>query len=70
MRNPDFCCASVVTLLTLLPKILADTLAKGIIIIEIKANFQFCINITINKPIRVKESLNKVNIALLSKLVI
>ena len=44
--------------------------AKGIIIIEIKANFQFCMNITINRPIRVKESLNNVKSALLNKLVI
>ena len=62
--------ASVVTLFILLPSVFAETLAKGIIIIDIRASFQFCRNITNNKPIKVKLSLNKVSSALLSKLVI
>ena len=57
------------TLPILLPSVFAEILAKGIIMIEIIANLQFCKNITVNKPIRVKESLNKIKIALLSKLV-
>ena len=49
---------------------LADMLARGIIIIEIRA-IQFCMNITINNPIkRVSESLNNVSMALLKRAVI
>ena len=59
VKNPDFSCASVVTLLTLFPRLLAEMLANGIIIIDIRVNLQFCINITVNNPIKVKESLNK-----------
>ena len=43
---------------------------KNVIIIEIIASFQFCKNITVNKPMSVSESLNKVKIALLNKFVI
>ena len=60
VKKPDFCWASVATLLILLPKVLADILAKGINTIEIRANFQFCKNITNNKPIKVNESLKRV----------
>ena len=44
--------------------------SNGIIMIEISASFQFCKNITVNKPNKVRESLNNVSIALLNKLVI
>ena len=50
--------------------ILAAKLAKGIITIEINANFQFWKNITVKRPISVKVSLNKFNKAVLIKLVI
>ena len=40
-KNPDLSCASVATLLILLPKVFAAILAKGIITIDIKDNFQF-----------------------------
>ena len=43
-------------------------LANGIIIIEISESFQFCVNITINSPNKVRVSLNRVNMALLKKL--
>ena len=39
-------------------------------IIDISDNFQFCKNITNNKQIKVNESLNTANIALLNKFVI
>ena len=38
--------------------------------IDINASFQFCKNITARRPIKVKVSLKRVNIALLSRLVI
>ena len=58
------------TLLILFPRVFEAILAKGIMIIEIRASFQFCKNITVSKPMRVRESLNNVKIALLNKFVI
>ena len=69
VKWPDFSWASVAILLIRLPKDLADKLAKGIIIMEISESFQFWVNITVSRPIKVKESLNKVKIALLNNAV-
>ena len=59
----------MVTLPILFPSVFAEMLARGIITIDIRASFQFCKNITVSRPIKVRESLKRVNIALLSKLV-
>ena len=40
------------------PNIFDEIPARGIIIIDASANFQFCTNITPSKPIKVSESLN------------
>ena len=53
----------------LTPRVLAAKLAKGIIIRDISESFQFCKNMTVSKPIKVKLSLNKFKIAVLNKFV-